>query len=73
MTSVVGSDSEGQEMMQGDWVRLAAPSSRAARDFARRVGSAYSQFPMPDEAIPALSKFTDRIRKEAPKDRIRWG
>jgi len=28
---------------------------------------------MPDEAIPALSKFTDRIRKEAPKDRIRWG
>ena len=73
MTSVVGSDPEGQEMMQGDWVRLAAPSSRTARDFARRVGAAYSRFPMPDEAITALSKFTDRIRKEAPKDRIRWG
>ena len=164
VTSVVGSDSEGQEMMQGDWVRLAAPfqlpacpdepvsdvviisqtcdvvqktrkciliapiaqaseddyreaargkrplllafpaqddalvvllehatsvpktlladallvrrmscepASRTARDFARRVGSAYLRFPMPDEAIPALSKFTDRIRKEAPKDRIR--
>ena len=25
MTFVVGSDPEGQEMMQGDWVRLAAP------------------------------------------------
>lgn len=162
MTFVVGSDPEGQEMMQGDWVRLAAPfqlpacpdepvsdvviisqtcdvvqktrkcilvapivqtsednyreaargkrplllafpaqddapvvllehatsvpktlladallvrrmscepASRAARDFARRVGAAYSRFPMPDEAIPALSKFTDRIRKEAPRDR----
>ena len=162
MTSVVGSDPEGQEMMQGDWVRLAAPfqlpacpdvpvsnvviisqtcdivqktrrciliapiaqaseddyreaargkrplllafpaqddapvvllehatsvpktlladailvrrmscepASHAARDFARRVGSAYSRFPIPDEAVPALSKFTDRIRKEAPKDR----
>ena len=44
------------------------PASRTARDFARRVGAAYSRFPMPDEAIPALSKFTDRIRKEAPKD-----
>ena len=45
------------------------PASHAARDFARRVGSAYSRFPTPDEAVPALSKFTDRIRKEAPKDR----